>query len=198
MERKEAKEPEDIAPEPTPQITPEMVRDALKTLESRGLIHFAEAKAYIPTERGWRFLTKAAPEKEEIIAYGHQNITATHTKTIEVTKAKKITRDADCIIGVKANKACADLSDEFKSWLRRSKKIKITIEAEGVEDKIIAYGSPALKLTHEEDIVIRKSDFIDNRTLAILANKAANELNQDLINKLKNPETEIKITLETK
>ncbi|MEM7819116.1 MAG: DUF371 domain-containing protein, partial [Candidatus Aenigmatarchaeota archaeon] len=55
-----------------------------------------------------------------------------------------------------------------------------------------------LKLSHAEDIVVRKSDFIDNRTLAILANKAACDLKRELVEKLKNPETEIKITIEVK
>lgn len=198
MRKKEVQEPPEIAPEPAPQITPEMVETAIKSLESEGLIHYMSGGAYIPTEAGWKLLMKVGPVKEEIVAYGHPNITATHTTTFEITKAEKITKDADCIIAVKANKACKDLKKEFKNALKEAKKVEITIEAEGVKDKITAYGSPALKLTHPEDIVVRKSDFIDNRTLAILADKAANELKQDLVEKLRNPEIKVKITLEIK
>ncbi|MEM5883009.1 MAG: DUF371 domain-containing protein, partial [Candidatus Aenigmatarchaeota archaeon] len=136
--------------------------------------------------------------KEEIIAYGHPNISATHKTTFEITKSGEIRKDADCVIGVKANKACKDLSKEIKEALKEGKKVEIKISAAGIEDVIIAYGSPALKLSHVEDIVIRKSDFIDNRTLAILANKAACDLKRELVEKLKNPETEIKITIEVK
>jgi hypothetical protein len=196
MRKKEVQKPPEIAPEPAPQITPEMIETVVETLESEGLIHYMSGGAYIPTEAGWKLLMEVKPVKEEIIAYGHPNITATHTTTFEITKAEKITKDADCIIAVKANKACKDLKKEFKDALKEAKKVEMTIEAEGVKEKVIAYGSPALKLTHPEDIVVRKSDHIDDRTLAILADKAANELNQELIEKLRNSETKVKITLE--
>ena len=74
----------------------------------------------------------------------------------------------------------------------------ITIEAGGVVENITAYGSPALKLTDANEIVVRKSDLIDGKTVAILANKSANELSQALKEKLKDPKTEVKITLEVK
>jgi len=198
MNKKELQGSERIVPESAPKITPEVLEIVLRTLESEGLIHYEAGKAYIPTEAGWKILMETKPVKEEILAYGHKNVEATHTTTLEITKVGEITKDADCIIAVKADKACKDLSKEFKNKLKEARKVEITIEAEGVEDKIIAYGSPALKLTHAEDIVIRKSDFIDNRTLAILADKVANELKQDLVEKLRNPETKVKITLEIK
>ena len=181
-----------------PEITPQMVQDTLRALEAEGLVHYAEGGAYVPTEGGWKLLQEAAPVKEEITAYGHPNVTATHITTLEITKAGEIRKDADCIIAVKADKACADLKNEFKDALSAAKKIEITIEAEGIEDKIIAFGSPALKLIHKEDMVIRKSDFIDNRTLAILSNKAACNLKKELVEKLKNPNTKVKIILEIK
>jgi hypothetical protein len=198
MRKKEVQKPPEIAPEPAPQITPEMIEATVKTLESEGLIHYMSGGAYVPTEAGWKLLMEVKPVKEEIIAYGHPNIRATHTTTFEITKAEKITKDADCIIAVKANKACTDLSKEFKDALKEAKKVEITIEAEGVKENVLAYGSPALKLTNDEEIVIRKSDFIDDRTLAILANKSASELKQELIEKLRKPETQVKITLEIK
>lgn len=189
---------QEAEPKPSPEITPEMIQLTFKALETKGLIYYMEGGVYVPTEKGWKLLMEVKPTKEEIIAYGHQNITATHTTTFEITKDEKIEKDADCIIGVKANKACIDLKKEFKDALKEGKKIEIKIEAGGIEDKIVAFGSPALKLTHPEDIVVRKSDFIDNRTLAILADKAACDLNKELVEKLKNPETKIKITLEIK
>lgn len=199
MRKKEFQRPPEIVPETpeaAPEITPEMIETAIRTLESEGLIHYMSGGAYVPTETGWKLLTKVSPVKEEIIAYGHPNISATHTTTFEITKAGKIKKDADCIIAVKANKACVDLKKEFKDALKEAKKVEITIEAEGIKDKVIAYGSPALKLTHTEDIVIRKGDYIDNRTLAILADKAANEIKQELIEKLRNSETKVKIIFE--
>jgi hypothetical protein len=43
--------------------------------------------------------------------------------------------------------------------------------------------------------VIRKSDYISNRTLAIRSDKAAQDLSRDLVQKLKNPKQKAKITL---
>lgn len=188
----------EIEPEPMPDITPQMIRTTLEALEAKGLTYVGESGVYVPTEKGWKLLTEIRPVKEEIIAYGHPNITATHTGTLEITKAEKITKDADCIIGVFANKSCKDLSEEMKNALKEARKVEITIDVEGVTEKITAYGSPALKLTHPEDIVVRKSDFIDSRTLAILADKAANEIKQELVEKMRKSGTEIKITLEIK
>jgi len=194
----EIREEREVEPGAMPEITPWMIQTALKALEAKGMVYYTEGGVYVPTEKGWKLLMEIKPVKEEIIAYGHPKITATHTTTLEITKAEEIKKDADCVIAVKANKACIDLSKEMKNALKDGRKIEITIEAEGEKDKITAYGSPALKLNHPEDIVIRKSDFIDSRTLAILANKAANDIKQDLIEKLRDIKTQVKITLEIK
>lgn len=132
---------------------------------------------------------------EEIIAYGHPNVTSTHPTTIEFTKAAEIKKVADCIVAVRVNKACSDLSGEMKKALLSGKKVEITIEVGGVVDRVVATGSPNLKLTDSEDIVIRKSDFIDDRTLAINANKSACNLKKELVEKLRRNESEIKITI---
>jgi len=191
-------EPEEVIPQPMPEITPDMIQTTLKALEAEGMVEYMSGGIYIPTESGWTLLMTGKQEKEEIIAHGHPNITATHMTTFEITKSESLGKEADCIIAVKANKACKDLSKDMRDTLKMAKKIEITIEAGGINDKIVAFGSPALKLTHPEEIVIRKRDFIDNRTLAILANKAAFELKRELVEELKKPETKVKITLEIK
>jgi len=181
-------------PEPSPTITPEMVRTVLEALESRGIIYYAEGGAYVPTEMGWKLVAKKGPIEEVIIACGHPSIVATGLKSVVITKNNEA-ENSD-VIAIKANKACRDLKKEVKDALMEARKIEITIEAEGMKDKIIAYGSPALKLSNPEEIVIRKDDFIDGRTVAILADKSANELSQDLIEKLRKPYVEVKIILE--
>jgi len=185
-------------PKPMPEITPEMLQTTLKALEAKGMVYYTEKGAYIPTESGWKLLMEIKPVKEEIIAYGHPNITANHKTTFEITKEENLGKEGDCIIGVKANKACKDLSEEFKNGLKEGKKVEIKIEVEGISDKIIAFGSPALKLSDEKSIVIRKSDFIDKRTLAILADKAACDIKREIIEKMKNPQTKMRILLEIK
>lgn len=185
-------------PDVTPEITPEMLQTVLRTLESKGMIHYGEGGAYVPTESGWKLLTEIGPVTEEIIAYGSPKITATNLNFFTITKSSEARKDADSVIAVKANKSCKDLKREIKDALASAKKVEIKIEVDGIDDTITAYGSPALKLNHPEEIVIRKSDVIDSRTLAIFADKSANELKQELIEKLRNENTKVKIILETK
>ena len=58
-----------------------------------------------------------------------------------------------------------------------------------------AQGSPKLILTHPTDAIIRKSDYVSNRTLAVHADKAAKDLARDFVEKLKNPKQKVKIIL---
>jgi len=133
---------------------------------------------------------------ETIFAYGHRNIQATHKTTFEVTKEKEMSRKGDCIIAVSANKALADLASEFKKKLQQDNaKLTILVEAGDVVDAITASGNSKLILTHPTDMVVRKSGYICNRTLAIRADKAACDLSRKLVERLRNPEQKVRITL---
>ena len=61
--------------------------------------------------------------QDEVIFYGHPNIQSLHAKTIEITKDEHLTLRGDCIIGVKANKACADLDESFKHKLKSNSAV---------------------------------------------------------------------------
>jgi len=133
---------------------------------------------------------------EIILGYGHENIQATHKTTFEITKEAQLSRRGDCIIAVSANKTMTDFSSEFKENLRKEKaKIIILIEAGDAAEVVNAFGSPRLILTHRTDMVVRKSNYICNRTLAIQADKAACDLSRKLAEKLRNPKQKVKITL---
>jgi hypothetical protein len=141
----------------------------------------------------------AAEVREVVFGYGHKNIQATHKTTLEFTKDLHLSKKGDCIVAVVANKALADLADEFKDKLRKSQaKLTITIEADGIIEQVNARGSPQLILTHITDMVVRKSDYVCSRTLAVHADKAAQDLSKELVEKLKNPEQRVKITLEVR
>jgi len=137
--------------------------------------------------------------KEVILAFGHKNIQATHPTTLEITKEETLTKRGDCIIAVSADKALADLNVDFKDYLRKENaRISLLIEAGKIADVINAFGSPKLILAHPTDMVVRKSNYICSRTLAIQADKAAIDLPRKLVEKLKNPEQKVKITLTAK
>jgi len=134
--------------------------------------------------------------RENLVAFGHENIQAVHPSTLMFTKEKHLSKTGDCIVGVAADKAVADLSQKFKDALRKQNaKLTIIIEAGALTEQINAFGSPKLILTHPIDIVIRKSNFISDRTLAITADKSSKDLSRDLVEELKNPKQQINITL---
>ena len=133
---------------------------------------------------------------EVILAYGHELIKATHKTTLEITKDKSLTERGNCIIAVRSNKAISDLSREFLDIVKQPKaELTIKIEISGEKECIIASGSSRITHSHPTDIVIRKSSYICNRTLAINANKAAADISRNLINKLQKPTQPVHITL---
>jgi hypothetical protein len=141
----------------------------------------------------------ASETRELILAYGHENIQATHKTTIEFTKDAHLSKEGDCIVAVAADKALVDLNSEFKENLRKPQaKLTMSIEADGITEQVNALGSPQLFLTHPSEMVIRKSDYVSSRTLAIHADKAARDLSRELVEKLKNPRQKVKITLEVR
>jgi hypothetical protein len=133
---------------------------------------------------------------ETITARGHENILATHRSTLEFTKDTHLTRRGNCVVAVAVNKGVRDLSGEFRRTLRkRGTKLTIIVQADDEREVITARGSQRLMLAHSADLVIRKSSFICGRTLAVQANKAARDLSRCLVEKLKNPQQEVVITL---
>ncbi|MEM5802017.1 MAG: DUF371 domain-containing protein [Candidatus Aenigmatarchaeota archaeon] len=182
---------------PVPEITPELIKTTYEALEASGILFYSEeGGVYVPTERGWKLLMEIKPVKEEIEAYGHPSIKATNLKFLTITKENKVLDDS--VIAIRANKSCKELSKEIREALKDGKKVQITIEADGIKEVISAFGSPALKLTDSKNIVIRKDDKIDEKTLAIMADKSADELNQELIRELRKSENRVKIILEVK
>jgi uncharacterized protein len=133
---------------------------------------------------------------EVIHAWGHPNIQATHPTTIMFTKERMVTQRGDCIVAVAADKSVADLSPEFKRALKQpNAKLTIELEVDDMKGQIIAYGSPDLTLSHPNDLVIRKSEFGSDRTLAVKADKSSGELSRAVVEKLKNPKQQVIMTL---
>ncbi|MCW4054271.1 MAG: DUF371 domain-containing protein [Candidatus Bathyarchaeota archaeon] len=134
--------------------------------------------------------------KEVIFAQGHKNILSRHKTTLEFTKDQQLSKKGDCIIAIAADKALTDLSDEFKEKMRNNDaKLTIIIEAGDIVEQVNAQGYQKLKLAHPTEIVIRKSDYVCSRTLAVQADKAAHDLSRELVQKLKNSKQRVKITL---
>ena len=118
---------------------------------------------------------------------GHRNVTSHHKSTFEVTKDAEIGPTADCIIGTDADKSMMDFPQEFKEKIADSNtRINVILDTENGHDEITGWGHEDLTLTHPTDIVCRTSDFTCSRTLMIRADKAARDLDSNLIEDLKN------------
>jgi len=130
-------------------------------------------------------------------AYGHDLIQATHKTTLEITKEDYLTKRGNCIIAIKSQKACSDISEEVKKIIKNDDSvIKITLICNNLKEEILARGSGKLILQNPKSIVIRKSDYIDDRTLAIKSNKASIDLNRNFVKAIKSKNAEIEIIIE--
>lgn len=133
----------------------------------------------------------------KIMAKGHENVLSLHKSTFEITKDKDLSLSGDCIIGLDIDKSMADFPEEFKEKLANDDtKVIVGLKTSNASDTIEGFGHHDLSLSHPTDIVCRKSTFVCSRTLMIKSNKAAIDLNRDLIKDLANGESmEVNIIL---
>ncbi len=134
--------------------------------------------------------------KFEIEFSGHENIRSNHQKTLEITKESHLTPQGDCIIGVNASSSCFDLPQELKNKLKSENTLVIfTIKVGDQEFTIKGKGHSEFTLTHLNDIVIRKSDFVCPRTLSVNCDKASNLLPREMVTLLQDPKTKGTFTI---
>lgn len=120
---------------------------------------------------------------EEVIhAFGHENVSATHASTFEVTTDDYLTPAGTCILAVEADRAPADFDPEFVEACRdREAEITVTIEADGHAQSIVGRGDPDLSFESERSAVGRTSEYVDDRTIAIACESAAEGFDRELV-----------------
>ena len=119
---------------------------------------------------------------------GHPMVRGSHPTTIEVTTEEYLTENGDCIIGVRASKGCAGLANEVKEALReKGSRVTVTIVVDGFRHVVKAEGDPGLRLTDPHDMVIRMSDFVSDRTLAVRSDSSSRSIPRDMLRLLKSP-----------
>jgi len=134
---------------------------------------------------------------ESLIAFGHVNVSCIHNSTIEITKDNYLTNKGTCVLGIKSSKACSDLDLKLKQKIWDGAKIEVLIQVGEYHDNFYGFGSKLLPLSHEFDLVFRKSDFICVRTVLINCSKASSDLNRNLVKSLISSNQEIKLTFKT-
>jgi uncharacterized protein len=135
-------------------------------------------------------MTGTAMVQDEVIFYGHPNVQSLHAKTIEITKDENLTPRGDCIIGVQANKSCADLDEALKHKLKSNYAIVRIEVIVGTESFVInGMGDQRLNLLHPHDIVLRKTIFVCPRTISIRCDKASVEVPRKMVKMLQDRDT---------
>jgi uncharacterized protein len=137
--------------------------------------------------------------QDEVKFYGHPNIRSLHAKTIEITKDEHLTTRGDCIIGVKANKACIDLDEALRHRLKsNSAVVRIEVMVGNESFLTTGMGDQRLTISNPHDIVIRRTNFTCPRTLSVLCDKASSEVPRRIVNTLQDGVTKgiFRITVE--
>jgi hypothetical protein len=117
-------------------------------------------------------------------------VRSAHPTTLEVTTEDHLTPNGDCIVGVCASAGCAQLDTQLKEGLRRKgSRVTIRIFVGPYTFWVKAEGDPRLELSHPHDIVIRKSDYVSDRTLAVHADAAARDIPREIVRRLRDPGT---------
>ena len=132
--------------------------------------------------------------KYTFTAFGHPNILATHKTTLEITKDTELTEKGDCIVAVKADFSLQKIKEVVNSCGSNG-KIKITLVVVGLKEEITTVVNNAF--SSDREIVLRKSGFASERTLGIRTNKAAADLDREVIERLKSSSMAVSVTIET-
>jgi hypothetical protein len=132
--------------------------------------------------------------KETVHARGHDNVSATHESTFEVTTDDFLTPAGDCILGIEADRAPADFDPAFvEACQDPDATITATFEAVGHETVVTGRGHPDLTFESDRSAVGRTSEYVDERTVMVRADRAATSVDRDLVDALASG-TELTVT----
>ncbi|MDG5761155.1 DUF371 domain-containing protein [Natronococcus sp. A-GB1] len=136
---------------------------------------------------------------EEVIrARGHEHVSAAHASTFEVTTDDYLTPAGDCILAIDADRAPADFDSEFVEACRdEAATITVEIEADGHRESVEGRGDPDLEFANERSAVGRTSDYVDDRTVVVGAEFAAEGFDRELVDALaEGAEATVTLTVE--
>ena len=123
---------------------------------------------------------------EEVIrAAGHENVTAAHESTLELTSDDYLTPAGDCILGIEADRVPADFDPAFVAACQDAdSEITATLSTGDHETEITGRGHPDMTFENDRSLVIRTSEYVDDRTIMVGADAASADLDRDLVDAL--------------
>lgn len=125
---------------------------------------------------------QAGTHAQTVRARGHEQVRATHESTLEVTSDEYLTPAGDCIVAIGADRTPVDFESDFVAACRDpDATITATIEAGGQVDQVTGRGHPDLSFGGDRSLVCRTSDYVDDRTVMVDADRAAAALDRELV-----------------
>jgi hypothetical protein len=127
--------------------------------------------------------------RQVVHATGHEHVSGEHASTVELTSDDWLTPAGDCIVGIEADTTPAEFDEAFVAACQDE---GATITAEfavdagetTLTDTIVARGDPELTFEGDRSLVGRTSDYVDDRTVFVGADKAAADLDRALVDAL--------------
>jgi hypothetical protein len=120
--------------------------------------------------------------EETVCARGHERVQAAHQSTAEVTSDDYLTPAGDCIVAVAADRTPADFDAAFVAACRDAgATVTATFEADGHVERVVGRGHPELSFESDRSMVCRTSEYVDDRTVMVGADRAAGDLDRALV-----------------
>jgi len=133
---------------------------------------------------------------EKITAHGHENVSAEHASTFEVTSDDFLTPAGDCILAIEADRVPADFDPAFVDACQdEDATIVVELTAGGETDRIEMCGHPDLSFESDRSLVGRTSEYVDERTIGVESSKAAQDIDRALVGALADG-AELTVTLD--
>ena len=120
------------------------------------------------------------------VCRGHPNVTATHSKTLELTRDADISRRATCVLGV-----ASDYDDRALLALRG--RVDVALECDGVRDEFVATMSPFF--LGDASLVFRRGPGLRGNTVAFDATKTAATIDRELVARLGASNAKLRVTI---
>ena len=123
--------------------------------------------------------------REVVTAHGHEHVSAEHGSTFEVTTDDFLTPAGDCILAIGADRAPADFDPAFVEACRDADAtVTITVETGERSQSVQGRGHPDLEFSNDRSAVGRTSTYVDDRTVIVDAEVAADGFDRDLVGEL--------------
>ena len=120
--------------------------------------------------------------EELVCATGHEHVSAEHSSTFELTSDDWLTPAGDCILAVEADTVPAEFDDDFVDACRSADAtVTATIRVDGHERVVEGRGHPDLTFESDRSMVVRTSEYVDARPVAVDADAAAADLDREMV-----------------